>query len=434
MTTQTVLPVSRNSIETLSKELREPDWMILLRQQALEAAEQLELPQLEKTRIDRWAINDYGAHTADVIVNKVAQLPETIRSILQEEEQKQTIVQRNSAVIYRSLPAELADQGVIFTDLSTALTDHSELVQEYFMKAVDMNENKLTALHTAIWSGGVFLYIPKNVQVEIPFHALFYSDQAKSTFAPHVLIIADTNSSVTYVDHYAGGHEEGKLVHNGIVEVFAKSGSRVQYCSVHDLGYSVTNLCYRRAIVESDARIDWVIGEMNLGDSMSDTTAVLRGNGSASDAKLICVGTGEQKLNVTTKAVHFGKHSTSDMITRAVMRDSATAIINGITKIEKGATYANGEQTERVLMLSPTARGDANPMLLIDEDEVKAGHAASVGQVNAEQVHYMMSRGISREEAMKLIIYGFLAPIVSEIPIAALEEQLKAVVERKLGQ
>jgi len=408
--------------------------MISLRQQAFEAAQQLELPKLEKTRIERWSIEDYGTYTKDAPVREVQELPETVRAMLQEDVQSQTIVQRNSAVVFRSLPAELSEQGVIFSDLSTALIEHGELVRKHFMQAVALDENKVTALHAAAWSGGVFLYIPKDVEVEIPFHALFYTEDTGSTFAPHVLIIADTNSKVTYVDHYAGGKAEGKLVHNGIVEIFAKPGSHVQYCSVHDLGHAVTNLCYRRAIVEADARIDWVIGEMNLGDSMSDTTAVLRGNGSLSDAKVICVGTGEQKLNITTRAIHFGRNSNSDMITRAVLRDSSTAIINGITKIEKGATYCNGEQTERVLMLSPTARGDANPMLLIDEDEVKAGHAASVGQVNQDQVHYMMSRGISREEATKLIIYGFLAPIVSEIPIATLEEQLKAVVERKLGQ
>src|SRR5690606_13628822 len=150
---------------------------------------------------------------------------------------------------------------------------------------------------------------------------------------------------------------------------------------------------YRRALLEQDASINWVIGEMNFGDTMSDTHSILKGNGSNSDAKVICVGTGDQKLNITTRAAHFGRNSSSDMLTRAVMRDNATAIINGITKIEKGATDANGEQTERVLMLSPTARGDANPMLLIDEDEVKAGHAASVGQVNKDQLYYLMSRG-----------------------------------------
>jgi Fe-S cluster assembly protein SufD len=180
--------------------------------------------------------------------------------------------------------------------------------------------------------------------------------------------------------------------------------------------------------------VNWIIGEMNAGNSATDTTSILRGNGSESDAKVICVGSNDQKLSITTQAIHWGKNTNSDMVTRAAMRDEATAIINGVTKIEKGATYANGEQTERVLMLSPKARGDANPMLLIDEDEVKAGHAASVGQVNENQLYYLMSRGISREQAQKLIIYGFLAPIVTAIPIAALEAQLSEVVERKLGQ
>jgi len=138
-------------------------------------------------------------------------------------------------------------------------------------------------------------------------------------------------------------------------------------------------------------------------------------------------------MSLTTQAVHFGRSTESDMITRAVMKDEATAIINGVTKIEKGATKSNGQQTEKVLMLSPKSRGDANPILLIDEDDVKAGHAASVGQVNADQVYYLMSRGISRQEAERLIIHGFLDPVVSEIPLKGLREQLHRILERKLG-
>ena len=178
--------------------------------------------------------------------------------------------------------------------------------------------------------------------------------------------------------------------------------------------------------------IDWIIGEMNDGNGLSDTTSILKGNGSKSNTRAVCIGMGEQQLDLTTRAVHIGKHSDSNMVTRAVMQDQATAIINGITKIEHGATHANGEQTERVLMLSPQARGDANPMLLIDEDEVTAGHAASVGQVDENQIYYMMSRGISREMAERLIIYGFLEPIVKSIPLKEVSEQLQKLVERKL--
>jgi Fe-S cluster assembly protein SufD len=435
MSIQTASPIDEASIVKLSNSLKEPSWLTELRKQALLASHTLELPKLEKTRIDRWKLDAYGSYQSAELVSSVSELPEKALSFLEaNNDYDNLIVQRNSTAIYKSISEELSKQGVIYTDLASALNDHSELIQQYFMKAVHMDENKLTALHTAIWNGGVFLYVPAGLKIETPLQSIFLTDDVNSTFAPHILIIVEANSSVTYVDNYTSTDLTGNLVHNGIVEVFAKKGSHVQFASVHSLDHNVIDLCYRRAIVDHDARIDWIIGEMNDGEVMSDTTSVLKGNGSSSDAKVICVGTGDQKLNITTRAVHHGLHTTSDMITRAVLRDSSTAIINGITKIEKGATHSNGNQTERVLMLSPTARGDANPLLLIDEDEVKAGHAASVGQVNAEQIHYLMSRGIPKDKAMKLIIYGFLAPVVAEIPIAAVEQQLRTVAERKLGQ
>lgn len=434
MTTQTALPVNRNSVAAMSRELNEPEWMANQRLEAIDLAEKLELPQLEKARLEQWPISNYGSYKSEPAVGDLGQLPEQIARLLDDDVKEHLLVQRNASVVFRSLPENLRAQGVIFTDLGTAVREHGDLVKAHFMQAVKRDENRLTALHAAIWNGGAFLYVPKNVRVEVPLHALFLTDDATVTFAPHVLIIADENSAVTYVDHYVGSPAGDKLVHNGVVEVFVKPGAHVQFASIHEFGEGVTDLTYRRSIVDRDGRIDWIVGEMNLGDSMSDTASLLEGQGGTSDAKVICVGTGEQKMNVTTRAVHFGTHTASDMVTRAVLRDSATAIINGITKIEKGATHANGEQTERILMLNPSARGDANPILLIDEDEVTAGHAASAGQVNEEHVYYMMSRGIPRELATRLIIYGFLAPIVSEMPISSLEEQLKTVVERKLGQ
>jgi Fe-S cluster assembly protein SufD len=195
----------------------------------------------------------------------------------------------------------------------------------------------------------------------------------------------------------------------------------------------LTQFIYRRAILENDASVEWIIGELNDGNNASETASVLQGNGCSSDTKVITVGSGAQSMNVTTRAVHFGLNSQSDMITRGVMKDTANAIINGVTKIEKGATHAGGFQTERVLMLSPKARGDANPILLIDEDDVKAGHAASVGQVNEEYLYYLMSRGVSRADAYRLIVYGFLTPVISEIPDVTLQKQLQSIVERKLG-
>ncbi|WP_438447565.1 Fe-S cluster assembly protein SufD [Gorillibacterium sp. sgz5001074] len=434
MSAQTVLPVDRGSVADLSKRNQEPEWMAELRLKGLELAESLELPALEKTKLDRWNLSHYGSYHKSAAIAAVTDLPEEAKGLFGENFSNSLLIQRNSGAIYSSLSEAASAQGVIFMELERAVREHADLVKPYFMKAVEQGENRLTALHSAVWNGGVFLYVPKNVQVELPVQALFLTEGADASCAPHVLIVAEANSSVTYVENVLSLGETGERVVSGVVEVFAKQGSKVQIASVHNLNTQMTDIAYRRAIIENDARVEWTVGEMNYGNAVSDTTSLLKGNGSSSDSKVICVGTGEQKLNLTTRAVHFGKMSSSDMITRAVMRDGSTAIINGITKIEKGATGANGQQTEKVLMLSPKSRGDANPILLIDEDDVKAGHAASVGQVNPEQVYYLMSRGISKEIAQRLIIYGFLAPVVSEIPIAKIEDQLQALVERKLEQ
>jgi len=433
MSVLTVLPVDSDYVRNMSNTLGEPAWVTELRLAALESAAKLDLPKLEKTRIDRWNLGSYGKYKAENRVASTAEL-QSIIGVLPEEEQPGTsvLVQRNSSVVYTKLAEDLAAKGVVFTDLHTAMRDHEKLVRPYFLTAVGYEENRFTALHAAIWNGGVFVYVPRGVVIDVPLQAYLHSDDPEATFAPHIVIVAEDNSKVTYVDNRTSAGDD-KLIHSAVVEIFAKPGAHVRFASIHNLGESVTDLCYRRAVVDNDASIEWIVGEMNHGDSMTDTSSVLRGGGSSSDAKVINVGTKKQRLNLTTRAVHIGRNSKSQMLTRAVMKDEASAIINGITKIEKGATGAFGEQTEKVLMLSPKARGDANPMLLIDEDEVMAGHAASAGQVNPEHIHYLMSRGITKEAAEKLIIYGFLAPIVSEIPIESLEEQLQQLVERKLG-
>ncbi|HEX7056576.1 MAG TPA: Fe-S cluster assembly protein SufD [Bacilli bacterium] len=437
MTTQTI-PVDPSFVRTVSSLNAEPEWMTSLRLTALEMAERLELPKLEKTRIDRWDLDSVGQYRKPSTLTEAQNLPEQANLLLQTGENGKQLnalfLHRNSGASFSRLPDELAAQGVIFTDLATAVREHADLVRPYFMQAVKAEENRLTALHAATWSGGAFVYIPKNVVVEKPLQALFITDDEEALVSPHVLIVAEANSSVTYVENYLSVGGNVKQVHNGMVEIFAKDGARVQFASVHDLREDITDISYRRAVLHSDAKIEWVIGELNNGNTASETYSLLEGKGSESDAKVICVGTGKQNMNITTRARHIGMNTNSDMLTRAVMRDESTAIINGITKIEKGATFANGQQTEKVLMLSPQARGDANPMLLIDENEVKAYHAASIGKVDQDMIYYLMSRGISREQATRLIIYGFLAPIVEQIPIAKLEEQLKHLVERKLGQ
>ncbi|MGG4141656.1 Fe-S cluster assembly protein SufD [Paenibacillus algorifonticola] len=433
MSTQLSTPTDRQSAEALSRSKNEPNWLVDLRGEAAELAGTLEWPKPEKVKIERWNLTAVGSYDQAAPANALTDLPEVVRELVAEGTEN-LVIQQNSSPVWTQLSAELAAKGVIFTDLETACKEHGDLVKPYLFQAVAKDEDKLTALHAALWNGGVFVYVPRNVEVEIPLQAILFNTKAEASFAPHIVIIAESNSRVTYVDYVVTepGAVTEPFVYHSVVEVYVKAGAHVRFGSVHHLGGSGVDLTVRRAIIENDGVMEWVLGDLSDGNTLSDTKSVLKGNGSQSDAKVISIGKNAQQMSLTTQAVHFGLRSDSNMVTRAVMKDSASAIINGITKIEKGATKANGVQTEKVLMLSPKARGDANPILLIDEDDVTAGHAASVGQVNPEQVYYLMSRGISKQNAERLVIYGFLAPVVSEIPIDAVREQLEKLLVRKL--
>lgn len=425
----------REAAAALARSKNEPAWLIEWRETAADLAAKLELPKPEKMPLARWTLDQYGTNRPGTAVSSASDLPAAITDLLPQDVKGALIVQHNSSVVFTRLSDELKAQGVVLTSLEEAARTHEDLLRKHFMTLYAKDEHKLSALHAALWNGGVFLYVPKNVVIEEPIQALLFADDAEATFMPHILVIADQHSQVAFVEQVATllPQTESTLLHNSAVEVFAKAGAQVRYASVHHMDASAIDIAYRRATLDNDARIEWIIGDLHNGNTVTDTKSVLKGNGSTSDSKIISVGTGSQRMSITTQAIHFGRSSESDMITRAVMKDEATAIINGISKIEHGATKANGQQTEKVLMLSPKARGDANPILLIDEDDVKAGHAASVGQVNPDMVYYLMSRGISRTEAERLIIHGFLDPVVSEIPLEGLREQLHRILERKLG-
>ncbi|KIL36764.1 Fe-S cluster assembly protein SufD [Cohnella kolymensis] len=425
----------REAAAAIARSKNEPAWLVAWREEAGDLAVRLELPRPEKMPLTRWTLDQYGTHRPGQQVSSVSDLPAVITALLPEQHTGALIVQHNSSVVYTGLSDELKAQGVVLTSMEEAVRTHEELLRKHFMTAYARDEHKLSAVHAALWNGGVFLYVPRNVEIEQPIQALLFVDDAEATFMPHILVIAESNSSVSFVEQVASslGETSATLLHNSAVEVFAKAGATVRYAAVHHMDASAIDIAYRRAVLDNDSRIEWIVGDLHNGNTLTDTKSLLKGHGSTSDSKIISVGTKNQRMSLTTQAVHIGRSSESDMVTRAVMKEEATAIINGITKIEKGATKANGQQTEKVLMLSPKARGDANPILLIDEDDVKAGHAASVGQVNAEQVYYLMSRGVSRQDAERLIIHGFLDPVVSEIPLEGLREQLHRILERKLG-
>ncbi|UAC47731.1 Fe-S cluster assembly protein SufD [Bacillus aquiflavi] len=435
MTIETKLPFDKEYVASFSKEKDEPAWFTELRLQALEKAEQLPMPKPDKTKIDKWNFTQFKNHVVSSNrYESLNELPEQLKILIDvDKESKNLYIQRNNTPAYLSLSPELQEKGVIFTDIFTAIQQHSELVQKYFMKdGVKVDEHRLTAIHAALVNGGSFLYVPKNVELTAPIQAVYMIDNKEATIFNHVIVVAEDNSSVTYVENYVSTVEAEDAVVNIVSEVFANANAKVQYGAVDSLATGMTTYVNRRGVAGRDARIEWALGLMNDGDTVSDNTTNLVGDGSYGDTKTVVVGKGEQTQNFTTTIIHHGKNSEGYILKHGVMKDSASSIFNGIGKIEHGASKSNAEQESRVLMLSEKARGDANPILLIDEDDVTAGHAASVGRVDPVQLYYLMSRGIEKSEAERLIIKGFLAPVVNELPIEGVKKQLIEVIERKV--
>ncbi|MDR4982432.1 Fe-S cluster assembly protein SufD [Bacillus cereus] len=424
------LPFDQETIRQRASEVNEAAWLTEFRLQALAQATELPMPTPDKTKIEKWDFIGKGDAAKQEPVSSLTELPEAVKNLI--DENNSVLVQRTGTTAFVSLADEAKEKGVIFTDIITAATEHAELVQKYLMKdGVKVDEHRLTALHAALINGGAFVYVPKNVVLEAPLQAVFLVDGEEANVYNHVLFVADANSTVTYVENYVA-NENAKGIANIVAEVIVEQGAQVKFGAVDLLAKDVTTYVNRRGVVGRDGRIDWALGLMNDGNTISENVTNLMGDGSYADTKTVTIGRGNQTQNFTTKVVHFGKHSEGWILKHGVQKDSATSIFNGIGKIEHGASKSNAQQSSRVLMLDEKARGDANPILLIDEDDVMAGHAASVGRVDPYQLYYLMSRGIPKREAERLVIHGFLAPVVNELPIEGVKAQLVEVIERKV--
>ncbi|MER1958604.1 MAG: Fe-S cluster assembly protein SufD [Solibacillus sp.] len=434
MTVETKLALSAEEVRSFSTTNNEPAAFADFRVAAIEKATTLELPKPDRTNISKWNFIDFPTHTVESApFASLDEVPAEVKAVIDAETQENLYIQRNNTPAFIKVSKELTDKGVIFTDIQTAIREHADLVEKYFMTtAVKVDEHKLTAYHTALVNGGIFVYVPRNVVIEAPLQVVFLNDNPEASLFNHVLIVAEESSAVTYVETYISTFEEAKGQVNVVTEVIAKDNAQVTFGAVDNLAKGFTAYVSRRGHALRDAKIDWALGLMTNSDTIYENTTNLIGDNSTSDFKMVTVGSGNQKLNFTTLIRQWGKNSDGQILKHGVMKDAAQSIFNGIGHIMHGGTKANAEQESRVLMLSEKARGDANPILLIDEDDVTAGHAASVGRVDPTQLYYLMSRGISQTEAERLVIHGFLAPVVRNLPIEGVKKQLTEVIERKV--
>ena len=323
----------------------------------------------------------------------------------------------------------LEKKGIILTDIFTASKKYPELVQSTFGSVIKHNEDKLTAYHYAYLNSGLFLYIPKDTILTEPITISLSPTQ--DTYISHLLIVADNNSKVKFLEEIQDKEKKASSA-SLMVELIARPGSHIEFSSLDELSQDTTLYFNRRAKIEKDAHVEWAIAFMNDCNTLGDLDSELVGEGSFADSKAIAVTTANQKVGINNRVTNRGPHSTGLINQRGVLLENSRLIFNGIGQIVHGAHGSKADQQNRVLMMSDEAHGDANPLLLIDENDVIAAHAASVGPVDKVQMNYLMSRGIPYDQAQRLVIRGFLGAVLDAIPNKDVRRKMIDILERKL--
>ena len=409
--------MTKELIHEFSQLHAEPEWLANLRQQAFDKMDQLDLPVIERVKFHRWNLGDGRISDSEPLtsVPDFTALGDNLK-----------FIQMGTQTVLEQLPADLAEQGVVFTDFHSALEEIPELVEQHFMSAVKYDEDKLAAYHTAYFNSGAVLYVPDNVEIDQPIEGIFYQDSESDVpFNKHILIIAGKHSKVNYLERLETyGQGTVPTTANITVEVIAQAGAQIKFSAIDRLGENVTAYISRRGKLDNDAMIDWAIGVMNEGNVVADFDSDLYGKGSHADMKVVALSSGKQVQGIDTRVTNYGCNSIGNILQHGVILGKGTLTFNGIGHIIKGAKGADAQQESRVLMLSDQARSDANPILLIDENDVTAGHAASIGQVDPEDMYYLMSRGLDKATAERLVVRGFLGSVIVEIPVKEVRDEM----------
>ncbi|ANW84587.1 FeS assembly protein SufD [Streptococcus anginosus F0211] len=419
--------MTKETIKHFSQMHAEPEWLANLRQAAFDKIEELKLPIIERVKFHRWNLGDGTLSESEALAN----VPDftALNNHLK-------LVQIGTQTVLEQLPADLAEQGVIFTDFYSALEEIPEIIEKHFMSSVKYDEDKLAAYHTAYFNGGAVLYIPDNVEINQPIEGIFYQDSESDVpFNKHILIIAGKHSKFTYLEcleTYGSGTVP--VTANITVEVIAQAGSQIKFSAIDRLGENVTAYISRRGKLDDDSMIDWAIGVMNEGNVIADFDSDLFGRGSHADMKVVALSRGRQIQGIDSRVTNYGCNSIGNILQHGVILEKGTLTFNGIGHIIKGAKGADAQQESRVLMLSDQARSDANPILLIDENDVTAGHAASIGQVDPEDMYYLMSRGLDKATAERLVVRGFLGSVIVKIPVKEVRAEMIENIDEILAK
>ena len=418
--------VSEELVRQISLDKKEPTWMLENRLQSLKIFHEKEVPAwgADLSHLD---LDDiiYYARTGAGETDNWAEVPEEIRKVydrlgIPEAERKILAgvgAQYESEVVYHKLKEEWEDRGVIFLDMDVALREHPNLVKQYFMKCVPSTDHKFAALHGAVWSGGTFLYIPKGVKVREPLQAYFRMNAKNMGQFEHTLIIVEEGADVHYIEGCSAPKYGSQALHAGLVEIFVKPGAKCRYTSVENWSRDTYNLNTKRAIVEKDATMEWVGGNMGSGVTMLYPCSVLVGEGARCDHLAIAFANAGQWQDTGAKVLHMAPHTSSKVVSKSISKSGGVAIYRGMLKVAPHAHDCTASVECDALLLDEFSRTDTIPDIQIRNNDVTIAHEATVGKLSEEDVFYLMSRGICEEEAKAMIVNGFIEPIVRQLPL-----------------
>lgn len=434
--------LSDKLVREISARKKEPKWMLEIRLSAL--AQYLTMP------IPKWGANleeinwnniHYYLQPVDKPYRSWAEVPDSVRKVFEAvgvpEAEKRLLAgvggQYDSEVIYHSLQETLAKIGVVFLSMEEGLKQYPEMVREYFGKVVPYGDNKLAALNTAVWSGGSFVYIPKSVKVELPLQAYFRINAENAGQFERTLIIAEEGSSVHYVEGCSAPAYSSASLHSAVVEVVVKERAKVRYTTIQNWYKTVYNLVTKRAMVGKQGKMEWV--DCNLGSkiTMKYPSCILQGEGAHGEMLSIAVAGAKQHLDAGAKMIHLAPRTTSKIVSKSISKNGGRSSYRGQVKIVPNAIGSRSKVVCDALILDPQSRSDTYPNNQIMTGEATLEHEAYVSRVGEEQILYLMSRGLSAQEAEAMIIKGFLDPVVAELPLEYAVELNRLVKMEMVG-
>jgi Fe-S cluster assembly protein SufB/Fe-S cluster assembly protein SufD len=425
--------LSAHSVAELSERLDEPSW---LREFRLKAYEQFEKLPVEQSSLYSKYVDLRGVDFSSINLQPQSgkRAPAEFVESIRKSRKGHTQVQLDSATTEAELPADLKAIGVRFGNIVTAIREDPEFFRPYFLeKAIMPHEDKLAALNCALFTNGVFLYVPKGIAVSLPFRNVSALNEPRGSAISHAVVIADAASQVTLLDELYTTDESTRQpsLHSSIVEIYAHDGAEAKYGGINALGDEKISLTNKRSIGERDSRVSWAIGYFGGKLTKSKIDMILKGTGASADDNEIVFGSNSEHFDITTNILHKGTNTSGQAHGKCVLKEKSRAIMKGLIIIDENAKNSNAYLAEHAMLLSPDARADAIPGLEIACNEVKATHSASVAQVNEEQVFYLLTRGLSEAEAKKMLIGGFFEPVMRQVGILEVRGRIRALVDKK---